>query len=183
MFARASRVRTQTYFHRTRALVTPWTIIPTIPRKFLSEAENSSGARGRDCRVYRAPTTECQFEHCYHSVNDGCGLTSSFILDRELGRPRSRIHDRHRSYPIQDGYVRGSSISASLGYPGMIRERRASKIPRISAAIRELISTCDSIDPRRRYFPIRAFFLSGVIEKETERIAMWYYRNACFVLR
>lgn len=36
----------------------------------------------------------------------------------------------------------GSSISASLGYLGMTGERRASRIPRISAAIRELISTC-----------------------------------------
>jgi len=75
-----------------------------------------------------------------------CGRTSPFISPRTRSSaivdPQSRIRNRHRLYPIQDGYVRGSLISAPLGYPGMIRERRASKIPRISAVIRELISTC-----------------------------------------
>lgn len=121
--------------------------------RVFTQAENSTR-----CTERRVAVTAEFIELRRRSANSSivitrlttCGRTS---FHRELGRG-SAIE--HRLYPIQDASRGGSSISASLDYPGMIRERRASKIPRISAAIRELISTCspcDSIDPRRRYFP------------------------------
>jgi len=69
VFTQASGIRTQTYFH--------WT--DTCPRYFLNHNSDNSaqvftklkivrgGTRGRDCRIYRAPSTGCQLEHCYHS--------------------------------------------------------------------------------------------------------------------
>lgn len=65
---------------------------------------------------------------------------------------------------------------------GMIRERRASKIPRISVASLYPRTLRDSIDPRRRYFPLRAFFLSALSRgKQRElRCDIIETRASCF---
>lgn len=68
-----------------------------------------------------------------------CRRTSPFIPPRTW---LSAIADPTIDIVYIPSRMGGSLISASLGYLGMTGERRASKIPRISAAIRELISTC-----------------------------------------
>lgn len=108
-----------------------------------------------------------------------CGRTLPFIFPRT--RP-SAIVDRHRLYPIQDGYVRGSSISASSRYdPRASRFEDSANFRRDPRAYIHVPSAIPSIHVVR-YFPLRAFFLLALSRgKQRElRCDIIEMRASCF---